>query len=69
MIAPRSAGKRSVMSASRPSAAGVAPASTNSPTGRDDGRRRATTSGRPRGVVDDQPGRDQDAAAEDPVAG
>jgi hypothetical protein len=31
MIAPRSVGKRSDMSASRPMAAGVAPASTNRP--------------------------------------
>ena len=65
MIAPRSAGKRSEMSASRPRAAGVAPARTNRPTAATataDDRHDERQAG---DVVDDEAGHDQDAAADD----
>ena len=66
MIAPRSLGKRSEMSASRPSAAGVAPASTNRPNAAATAAASGEEQGRAVGVVDDQTGGHEHAAAEIP---
>src|SRR3954463_15268610 len=76
MIAPRSAGKRSEMSASSPSAAGVAPASTNRPAPASRTAAMRMTAGSPpewfarsppAGVVREAPPRHEDGASDDAI--
>ena len=69
MIAPRSDGNRSDMSASSPSAAGVAPASTNRPAAARRGQRPREDRQRGPQVVDHQTGHDEErGSADDAVA-